>query len=262
MRKRLRSWLALAGLLVFAGSAIISAPQASAVPQRDPEQGGSLPMRAVLVAGDGSLRVFDNGVTGMAAWLHDSVGIAPDQITRLSASPAVVARQRIEPASWRHVIRAIEGLNPAPGQACFVFVTSHGISGEGVELSYDDSVLRPAALDRALTVGCGSAPTVAIISACYSGTFAAPPMTRANRIILTAARSDRPSFGCGADETYTFFDQCLLSTLHGGLLWRDVFAATRSCIEQREARDKFTPSMPQGWFGAAVADLPLPMAAY
>ena len=261
MRNRFAGWLTLAGFTALVALAIEAALPAAAAPQNYPEQGSSLPMRAVLVAGDGSLRVFDNGVTGMAAWLRDSAGTAPDQITRLSASPTVIARQRIEAASWRHVIRAIEGLNPAPGQACFVFVTSHGISGEGVELSYDDSVLRPAALDRALTIGCGSAPTVAIISACYSGSFAPPPMTRANRIILTAARYDRPSFGCGADETYTFFDQCLLGTLHGGSRWKDVFAATRSCIEQREARDNFTPSMPQGWFGAAVADLPLPTAA-
>jgi hypothetical protein len=152
-------------------------------------------------------------------------------------------------------------MNPAPGQACFVFITSHGIPNEGVALSYGDSVLRPAALDRALAIGCGNAPTVAIVSACYSGSFAGLPMARANRIVLTAARADRPSFGCGADETYTFFDQCLLHSLDYGPRWREVFAATRSCVEQREALENEDPSMPQGWFGAVVADLPLPRAA-
>lgn len=210
-------------------------------------------MRAVLVAGDGGLRVFDNGVAAMAAWLRDTGTAAPDQISLLSASPEVIARQRIEAASLHHVMRAIEALKPAPGQGCFVFVTSHGIKGDGVALSYDDSVLRPAALDRALTAGCGNAPTVAVISACYSGGFARPPMTRPNRIVLTAARADRPSFGCSAGETYTFFDRCLLDNLDRGPRWRDVFAATRSCVERREAQDDDFPSMPQGWFGAAVA---------
>jgi hypothetical protein len=260
MRNRLRDGLPLAGLLLLAACAMLAALPASATPQSDAEQDAAPAMRAVLVAGDGGLRVFDNGVAGMATWLRDTAGTAPDRITRLSASPTVIARARAEPASLRNIVQAIAGLKPAPNEACFVFITSHGIRGEGVALSYDDSVLSPVALDRALTSGCGKAPTIAIVSACYSGSFARPPMARANRIVLTAARADRPSFGCGADETYTFFDECLLHSLDRGPRWRDVFAATRSCVEQRELREDENPSMPQGWFGAAVADLPLPRA--
>jgi hypothetical protein len=254
--------ITLAGILSLAACTAVVAAHAFAAEQRDIGQGTAPAMRAVLVAGDGDLRVFDNGVAGMAAWLRDEAAVESDGITRLSASRAVIARQRAGSASLHHILRAIEDLKPAPGQACFVFVTSHGIEGEGVALSYDDSVLRPAALDRALATGCGNAPTVAIVSACYSGNFARPPMARANRIVLTAARADRPSFGCGADETYTFFDECLLDSLGSGPLWRDVFVATRSCVEQREAREGEDPSMPQGWFGAAVADLRLPRAAH
>jgi hypothetical protein len=217
-------------------------------------------MRAVLVAGDGGLRVFDNGVAAMVAWLHDTAGTLPADVTRLSASRTVIARQRIGASSLHHILQAIERMKPEPGEACFVFITSHGIPDEGVALSYDESVLRPAALDRALTIGCGNAPTIAVVSACYSGSFARPPMARPNRIVLTAARWDRPSFGCGADETYTFFDQCLLHSLDHGPRWREVFAATRSCVERREVLEDEDPSMPQSWFGAAVADLPLPGA--
>jgi len=266
MRNGFPCRLTAAGSFLLAACVVI-AFALHAAPRDDAAQGGAVPdeaaqMRAVLVAGDGGLRVFDNGVAGMAAWLRSTAGIAPFQITLLSASPEVIARQRIESASWHHVMRAIAAMKPAPGQGCFVFVTSHGIKGEGVALSYDDSVLRPAALDRALAAGCGNAPTVAIISACYSGGFARPPITRPNRIVLTAARADRPSFGCGAGETYTFFDRCLLDSLDRGPRWRDVFAATRSCVERREAQDDDFPSMPQGWFGAAVADLPLPRAVH
>ncbi|MGA3400871.1 MAG: C13 family peptidase [Acetobacteraceae bacterium] len=276
MRNNFAGRLTRAGFLLLAACAAMSAQRAPAAEQRDVGQrdvgqrdvgqrdvgrGAAPAVRAVLVAGDGSLRVFDNGVAGMAAWLRDTSGPEAGQVTQLSASPTVIARQQVGPASWHHVMQAIEGLRPAPGQACFVFITSHGIPGEGVALSYDDSVLRPAALDRALANGCGDAPTVAIVSACYSGSFARPPMARPNRIVLTAARADRPSFGCGADETYTFFDECLLHSLDRGSRWREVFAATRSCVEQREAREDEVPSRPQGWFGAAVANLPLPRAA-
>jgi hypothetical protein len=262
--RRCSGWLPLALFLLAACATTDAAPQRDAGPTSTSPMStvGATPMRAVLVAGDGGLRVFDDGVAGMAAWLRDTGGIMPDRITRLSASAAVIARLRVGSASLHHVMQAIESLKPPPGEACFVFITSHGIEGQGVALSYDGSVLRPAALDRALAIGCGDTPTVAIVSACYSGSFTRPPMARANRIVLTAARADRPSFGCGAGETYTFFDQCLLHSLDRGPHWRDVFAATQSCVEQREVRDDFTPSEPQGWFGAAVADLPMPRAAH
>lgn len=261
MQSRSAIWLTLARFLAVAAWTALSLGPASAASQPNAAQSGPPAMRAVLVAGDGGLRVFDNGVSAMATWLRDAGGIAPEQMTRLSASRSVIARLHVEPASWHHITRAIERMKPGPGQGCFVFITSHGIEGEGVALSYDDSVLEPAALDRALTIGCGNAPTVAIVSACYSGSFARSPMARPNRIVLTAARADRPSFGCAADETYTFFDQCLLGSLDRGASWREVFSATRSCVERREALDDEDPSMPQGWFGASVADLALPRAA-
>lgn len=236
---------------------LLAALPGFAATQGDALQDTSPPIRAVLVAGDGGLHVFDNAVTGVASWLRHTSNTGPTPVTRLSASRGVIARLRVQSASWHHVMQAIESLKPAAGEACFVFITSHGIHGEGVALSYDDSVLRPAALDRALAIGCGDAPTIAIVSACYSGSFAAPPMARPNRIVLTAARADRPSFGCGSDETYTFFDECLLHSLDRGPRWQDVFGATRSCVAQREAQEDEAPSMPQGWFGAAVADLPI-----
>ena len=75
--------------------------------------------------------------------------------------------------------------------------------GRGVWLAAIGEFLRPPELARALDAGCGQVPTVAVVSACYSGVFAAPPMTAPNRIVLTAARADRPSFGCAADRTST-----------------------------------------------------------
>ena len=262
MQSRSAIWLTLARFLAVAAWTALSLGPASAASQPNAAQSGPPAMRAVLVAGDGGLRVFDNGVAAMAAWLRDAGGIAARASDAGSAHR--FASSRGSGSDQLHgtiSLRSIERMKPGPGQGCFVFITSHGIEGEGVALSYDDSVLEPAALDRALTIGCGDAPTVAIVSACYSGSFARSPMARPNRIVLTAARADRPSFGCAADETYTFFDQCLLGSLDRGASWREVFSATRSCVERREALDDEDPSMPQGWFGASVADLALPRAA-
>ncbi|MGH1557142.1 C13 family peptidase [Caulobacter segnis] len=51
-----------------------------------------------------------------------------------------------------------------------------------------------------------------VISACFSGVFI-PPLQKSDRLVLTAARPDRASFGCGEDDKYPYFDDCFLSTL-------------------------------------------------
>jgi hypothetical protein len=207
----------------------------------------------VLVAGDTAQPVFDNAVKAVDMWLVEH-GVAPADIHRLAAS----ARQRdpvTEPATLDRVLGRIAALRPRPGDGCFVYITSHGAHGLGVYLSRRDQMLQPTALARALAAGCGAVPTVVVISSCYSGSFARGAMAAPNRIVLTAARADRPSFGCAADRTYTDYDACLLGALPHATSWRDVFGETRDCVERREHQDDDLPSHPQAAFGAAVRDL-------
>jgi hypothetical protein len=98
-------------------------------------------------------------------------------------------------------------------------------------------------------------PTVVVVSACYSGGFVAGKMAKPNRIILTAARSDRPSFGCQVHRTYNFFDECLLGVLPNAVTWRAAFDGAKGCVRQMERALGARPSEPQAYFGPAVADL-------
>jgi hypothetical protein len=238
-------------LLLLAGCA---APAQHAGPAHQAPQRWA----AVLVAGDGSIPVFDNA-TGRMATLLEAVGTSPADIHRLSAAPDMLAQPHVQLASKAQVLDVIASLHPAPGQACFVFMTSHGAHGPGVFLAPHHEFLSPADLDRALDAGCGDTPTVAIVSACYTGNFAQAPMTRPNRIVLTAAAADRPSFGCGAGQDLAFYDECLLRSL-GSLPhdWPDVVTDTGRCVKQLEAHDKEPPSNPQSFVGDAAARLPVP----
>jgi hypothetical protein len=184
--------------------------------------------------------------------------VAPADIQRLSAARGVIAQEGVRSASLEHVLSAIERLRPAPGQGCLVFATSHGAYEEGLVLAPSENFLTPAALDGALASGCGNAPTAVIISGCFSGTFTQPPMTRANRVILTAAREDRPSFGCGAGFQYTVYDRCLLSAMDRSDTWRAAYDLVRTCVSAREREFHFRPSEPRAFFGEAVKALPVP----
>ncbi len=212
---------------------------------------------AVLAAGDGSLPVFDNA-TGRMQALLERAGTPAANIHRLSAAPDMLAQPLLLQATRARVLSAVASLHPSPGQACLVFITSHGAPGRGVFLSPRREFLTPADLDGALAAGCGTAPTVAIVSACYSGSFAAAPTTAANRIVLTAARADRSSFGCGAGEDLAYYDKCLLASLDARPVgWAAAVAETERCVARLEAAEHERPSEPQSAIGAAAAALPV-----
>jgi hypothetical protein len=206
--------------------------------------------RAVLIAGDNNSPAFDNGVQSLREKL---VAHGVTNISVYSSNAAATA-----PAQLATVANVVTALRTGGGDACLVFVTSHG-EEKGFVLKTDRRLFDPGSLDRVLSAGCGSVPTVVVVSACHSGTFLTPDMRKPNRVILTAAAKDRSSFGCGAGDQYTYYDQCLLQQFDGARTWRDLAAATRTCVEGQERRMGVRQSsLPQTFVGAQVEDLRLP----
>jgi hypothetical protein len=209
--------------------------------------------QVVLAAGDDAEPVFDNATHEMNRRLA-AAGIPPGNIHRLSASAPELAAGA-EPATAEVLLRRIAELPARPGDQCLIFLTSHGERGSGVWLARSNRALTPDELARALSRGCAAVPTVVIVSACYSGSFAAGKMRRSNRIVLTAARGDRPSFGCQAHRTYNFFDECLLGVLPQAASWHSVSDGADRCVRRMEHALGVQPSEPQAYFGGTVAAL-------
>ena len=205
--------------------------------------------QVVLAAGDDAEPVFDNATREMSKRLA-AAGVSASNIHRLSANAADV-----EPAQAKVLLRRIAELPARMGDRCLVFLTSHGERGAGLWLARSNTALSPDELARALSRGCAAVPTVVVVSACYSGGFVVGKMAKPNRIILTAARRDRPSFGCQVHRTYNFFDECLLGVLPNSVTWRAAFDGAKGCVRQMERALGARPSEPQAYFGPAVADL-------
>lgn len=221
------------------------------------------PLKVVLVAGDGSLPVWGNATARMDALLLNRTALPADAVRLLSARDDAV-RGGQEPATVVNVLRAVATMGARPGQHCLVYLTAHGVRDGGLYMAASDQLLPPELLDEALRRGCGAVPTVVILSGCYSGVYLQEPMIRPNRLILTAARADRTSFGCGAGFTYTVFDECLLDSLTKAApasTWASTFAATRACVVVNEATQHAVPSEPQSFTGAQVTALRLPRSA-
>jgi len=247
MKRRVRR------LFAFAAAGVVSLTTGcTGTPPAGPQSGGipASSWHAILIAGDSTSPAFDNGVEALREKLQ-AHGVS--DISVYSADPASVPPERV--SSSTNVRTALRSNG---GAACFVFVTSHG-SEDGFFLGADRRIIGPTFLDRALSEGCGAAPTVLIVSACHSGAFINDDTRRPNRVILAAAAVDRTSFGCGADNEFTWYDWCLLRQFDGAATWGQLALATRSCVEGLERRMGVSKaSQPQLFVGSHVSDLRLP----
>ena len=141
---------------------------------------------------------------------------------------------------------------------------NHATCCAGLHLDADrgNRTLTPGELDRMLDKHCGDRPTVAIISDCDAGVFLDSRMRAPNRILIAASAKGRNSYGAKMSDRYVNFDRCLMGAIDGGAAtWREAFARTLPCVQEREAWLGVRSSEPQAFFGANVANLAVPGAA-
>ena len=161
----------------------------------------------------------------------------------------------LNPAKPDHVtpLQALEqmgSVSTAASKGCLFYVTSHGSPANIV--FGDTRGLEPADLSRFLRQWCGPRPTILILSACFAGSFV-DALKAPNRLIMTAASRERSSFGCGAGETYPWYDACILQSLPKAIHFLDVAASTRDCVRQKETEAQVSPpSDPQVFIGAEM----------
>lgn len=209
---------------------------------------------AVVIAGDtrasggGATQAFENARRDVAAALLQS-GFAPDNLRTLSLAAAAAPADRTTPDNLFAALH--ETARKAPG-GCLLYLTSHG-SPRGVV--FGEALLTPRLLDSVLQSACRDRPTVVFISACYSGVFV-PALAAPNRLLLTAARRDRTSFGCGEDDRYPFFDACVLQAWPQSSDFLALGAAVRGCVDRREQTLNLKPpSEPQISAGGRIRPL-------
>src|SRR5215467_4888823 len=229
---------------------------AQALPGSHPPADGTsnLTWKAALMTGDDSIDTFDNArKTLTTEFLH--MGVLLANIKELSMNPHE-RKYGTMPSSAVNLAGALRELSVGDQDACLIHMTSHG-SQQGFYLR-NGPPITPKALNRILDLSCGERPTVVLISACYSGVFVGPAMQKKNRIILTAARQDRTSFGCSSENEYTYWDSCLIDTLPKADSWKSLYGLIQECVETKESRLTYKPSLPQAYFGEQVSDLKIP----
>ncbi|RNJ63153.1 MAG: peptidase C13 [Porphyrobacter sp. IPPAS B-1204] len=134
-----------------------------------------------------------------------------------------------------------------------LYTTSHGMD-LGLAYHYGDSgygVLSPTSLKAALEEA-GIKRRVLIISACYSGVFV-PALASPDTAILTAAASTRTSFGCVAENDWTFFGDALINrALRQPVALAEAARMANRSVAEWEAKARFLASLPQVSIGPEV----------
>lgn len=218
---------------------------------------------AVVVAGDwkgtkgGATEAFDNARRDVAAAL-ETAGFDRANLRQFSVRPERYRDTRPAKSEPRVVYEALKDLTSRTSGGCLVYFTSHG-APQGVLVG--ETVMPPPILDRMLDETCGARPTVVVVSACFSGVFV-PALAGPNRMVLTAARPDRSSFGCGEADAYPYFDACLLDEIGGSTDFPALARRTAACVRTREIAEKVSPPSEPQLFVSPEMRAMLPLMAF
>jgi hypothetical protein len=192
---------------------------------------------------------FENARRDVSAALLGA-GFRPENLRTFSVDAKAAGVGETTPVNVFQGVQDVAGRTQA---GCLLYFTSHG-EPKGIVFGREGG-LSPSVLRRLLDEACGRRPTVVFVSACYSGVFV-PALAAPNRLILTAARRDRTSFGCGEDDVYPFFDGCVLENFPRSADFLALGRGVQACVARREAELKLAPaSEPQISAGAHIRPL-------
>lgn len=204
--------------------------------------------REAREAGKVLSRRFD--AAGRTLVLAGSTGKAPSELPNGSLTSLTLALARVAEVMDKRQ------------DVLVLYTTSHGAK---VGIAYHDGdqgygLLSPRRLADILDE-LGIRNRVLILSACYSGIFVGP-LSSPDTALFTAASSDRPSFGCMAENDWTFFGDAMIN--HALRKPQPLEAASdeaRVTIGQWEANANLNPSNPQMSIGDDVRSWLAPLEA-
>jgi hypothetical protein len=219
---------------------------------------------AVVVSGDfhaahtnNPTETFDNARRDVSAELIRK-GFSAANLRQFSVRPELYPDTKPGKADLDPIYQSLTDLALHAKAGCLVYVTSHG-APQGVVL--DGQLAPPQLIDQIVSSACPKRPVIVIISACFSGVFV-PVLADPNRMILTAARPDRSSFGCSESDKYPYFDACMLQELPAAHDFVVLGKAVQACVARKETETGMRPpSEPQLFIGPALRPF-LPLMAF
>ena len=209
----------------------------------------------LIVAGLDSDPVFGREARAAAAVLQRRYGAAGRTIVLAGSDGAAPsALPRGSPRNIGLALARVAELMDKNEDALILYTTGHGAR---FGLYYHDAdsgygAVSPSRLKVVLDT-LGISNRLLILSACYSGVFV--PVLKSDRTaIVTASAADKTSFGCAADNDWTFFGDAFVNrALRKPQPLRDAFAEASRLVASWEPQAGAPASQPQIAIGAGTS---------
>jgi hypothetical protein len=213
-----------------------------------PQTPGVVDLYVVVFAGDAEENVFRNEAEYAEQLFSQRFG-AEGHVIVLENNAATVATRPL--ATLTNLTLALDDvaktMDPAE-DLLLVYVTTHGSADHELLVDLDPlplNQIEPDDLAEALATKPGVRWKVVVVNACYSGGFV-DALRDDSTLVITSARADRTSFGCGADSDITYFGKAfLVDALNRTTSIPDAFARAKKLVAEWEDRDKEEHSEPQ-----------------
>ncbi len=213
-----------------------------------PQTPGKVDLYVIAFAGDAGEDVFRNEAE-YAEQLFTQRFDAAGHVLVLENNAATVATHPL--ASWTNLHHALDAIakkmDPAE-DILLLYMSSHGSEDHQFLVDLDPlplNQIEPDDLVDALKTTPRMRWKVVVVNACYSGGFV-DALRGDSTMVMTSARADRTSFGCGADSDITYFGKAFLSeALNKTTSLRDAFDMAKKSIATWEDADKEEHSEPQ-----------------
>jgi hypothetical protein len=227
-----------------------------AVAKLSPRVAGRPNIYVIAFAGDGAEDVFRNEAE-YAGSLFARRFNAPGHTLILENHPDTLSTHPL--ASWTNLegaLDALSGIMHPDEDILLVYLTTHGSEDHSLLVDLD-----PLPLDQIDPEGIAGMFKkrpfrwkVVVVNACYSGGFV-KALEGPGTLVLTSARTDRSSFGCGSESDITYFGKAwLVDGLNRSPDFIEAFHQAAGEIATWEEHDKLTPSEPQIDIGAGIAE--------
>src|SRR6187402_3070387 len=221
-----------------------------------PRMPGKTNIYAVAFGGDGSEDVFRNEVEYFDTLVSKRFA-SPGHTLVLENNPASLTTRPL--ASWTNLEGAVDGLAKVMDpreDILVVYVATHGGSDHSLLVDMD-----PIPLDQIDPDGLSEILSrhafrwkVVVVNACYSGGFV-PNLSGPGTLVMTSARTDRTSFGCGVDSDITYFGRAwLVDGLNTTPDFVEAFDKAKTEIAAWEKKGALEASEPQIAIGDGIED--------
>ena len=205
-------------------------------------------------AGVGEQRVFAEEIALASKVLSDRYGMNGRGLSLVNDERDLESGPLASLSALRYALAGLSEKMLIDRDVLFLAISSHGSKDPAIAVSNSQLPLNDISdedLAQALQDS-GIKWRVIIISACYAGAFI-NAVKNPQTIVITAAASDRTSFGCSNDRDLTYFGEAFYrDALPDANSLRDAFEKAKVAIVARERREHVDASRPEAYFGAEL----------